>query len=66
MKNKNIIKFAIIMTLVNCLLCCSSPEPTTKSPFSHLDTVKTKAVEKKEAADEPKGLTSPFSGLDKK
>jgi len=55
------------MTLVNCLLCCSSPEPTTKSPFSHLDTVKTKAVEKKEeAADEPKGLTSPFSGLDKK
>lgn len=52
-------------TALVLLFGCGNQETTVKSPFSHLDTVKTTAKVK----DEPKrdgSVKSPFSGLDKK
>jgi hypothetical protein len=57
----------IIGTFAAILGCigCGNTEQSVKSPFSHLDTVKSKVV-KQEEKKEDGGVKSPFSGLDKK
>lgn len=45
---------------------CGNSQPEVRSPFSHLDTVQTKAETTKEIDKPEDGIKSPFSGLDKK
>jgi len=58
------IKNLLILSVGVTLLSCGDDKPIVNSPFSHLDTVKTKPVEKKE---EPKkeGDGTSFSPFDK-
>lgn len=67
-------EFIHICILIVCSISiasssCSEQAEEVKSPFSHLDTVKTKAVEKKDvkADDEKKDGTSfsPFDNIKK-
>lgn len=48
------------------MACENTEEQKTKSPFSNLDTVKTKAANTEEQKEEPRDgsqVKSPFSGI---
>jgi len=62
---KDMFFFVLWILLVASFQRCVNPEQTVKSPFSRLDTVKSKVVQHEEEKSD-KVVKSPFSGLDKK
>ncbi len=65
---KDIVKLKYIIGGFLCTMLmhgCSENKPSVQSPFSHLDTVKTKKTETEEKKDDGTSVKSPFSNLDK-
>lgn len=60
---KKIVTLSIICVMLGC---GNNKEEQVKSPFSHLDTVKTKVEEKKEEPKKDDGTSfSPFDNIKK-